>query len=190
MRRIILHWSAGRHNASATDIKHYHYIVEGDGTVVAGNHPVSANESTATPYAAHTRGANTGAIGVSFAAMHGAKERPFNAGKYPITQRQVDSMVQLVARLSIKYKIPIDREHVLSHAEVQPTLGIKQRGKWDVAWLPGMETAGDPVEIGDKLRAAVRLFASPPIQSPKPKPKPQAIGFWAAIFGIIFGAKK
>lgn len=49
-----------------------------------------------------------------------------------------------------------------AHAEVQPTLGITQRGKWDVAWLPGMEAAGDPVLIGDRIRAdVVKLMARP-----------------------------
>ncbi len=27
----------------------------------------------------------------------------------------------------------------LSHAEVQPTLGIRQNAKWDISWLPGMD---------------------------------------------------
>jgi N-acetyl-anhydromuramyl-L-alanine amidase AmpD len=156
MKRIIIHWTAGTHNVSKTDKKHYHYIIGGDGVVVSGNMPVSANESTKTPYAAHTRGANTGSIGVAFAAMRGAKERPFSAGKYPITEKQVEAMTRLVADLCEQYNIPVTPQTVLSHAEVQPTLGIKQRGKWDVTWLPTMDKVGDPVDVGNALRQMVR----------------------------------
>jgi len=44
---------------------------------------------------------------------------------------------------------------VLTHAEVQPTLGVRQRGKWDITWLPGMEAPGDPIDVGDVLRAKI-----------------------------------
>jgi N-acetyl-anhydromuramyl-L-alanine amidase AmpD len=124
MKRIVIHWTAGTHKPSATDRKHYHYIVGGDGEVVDGDLPVAANESTNTEYAAHTRGLNTGSIGVSFAAMHGAKQRPFSAGKYPITEEQVDAMTRLVSDLSARYDIPIMSETILTHAEVEPTLGV------------------------------------------------------------------
>ena len=48
------------------------------------------------------------------------------------------------------------RTRVLSHAEVWPSLGVMQRGKWDITWLPDMATPGDPIEVGDRLRAMVR----------------------------------
>jgi hypothetical protein len=47
--------------------EHYHFIIEGDGTVIKGDHDISDNVSTADDdYAAHTRACNTGSIGVSW----------------------------------------------------------------------------------------------------------------------------
>jgi hypothetical protein len=174
MKRIILHWTAGRHTASATDRKYYHVIIQGDGTKVAGDHPISANKSPMKPsYAAHTRNCNTDSIGVAVAAMWNAKERPFDAGPAPITPAQCDALVKAVAYLCIEYGIPVRGDTVLTHAEVQPTLGIKQSGKWDIRWLPGLPVAGDPVMVGDMIRARVaaevQRLAPPPLVS-KPRP--------------------
>jgi N-acetyl-anhydromuramyl-L-alanine amidase AmpD len=106
-------------------------------------------------YAAHTRGLNTGSIGVALAAMAGAVEQPFSAGRYPILPVQLDAFIDLIAELSLTYKIPVTRRTILSHAEVAPTLGVWQRGKWDIAWLPGLTRVADPVQIGDRLRQMV-----------------------------------
>lgn len=160
MKRIVLHWTAGSHRASATDRKHYHFTVQGDGSVVAGIHAPEANLNTSDgAYAAHTRNCNTGSIGVSVAAMFGAVERPFSAGRHPITQAQVAALAALCARLAKQYGIPVTRQTVLTHAEVQPTLGIAQRGKWDICWLPDMAGPADPVAVGDRLRAMIQQAA-------------------------------
>jgi hypothetical protein len=152
------------------DRQHYHYIIEGDGTVVNGDFPPEANEKPVKGrYAAHTLNCNTGSIGVSVAAMRGAQERPFSPGPSPIRPEQLQAMAQLVADLCGRYSIPVTREAVLTHAEVQPTLGIKQKGKWDIAWLPGMREAGNPVEVGDRLRALITSRMAP---RPAPKPTP------------------
>jgi hypothetical protein len=173
VKRIIIHWTAGSHKASALDRKHYHFIIEGDGTIVMGNHKPEANASITKPndsstYAAHTRGTNTGAIGIAVAAMAGAQERPFNAGRFPITPRQVEALVAHCQRIARVYGIPITRQTVLTHAEVQPTLGIKQAGKWDITWLPGMAGPDDPVKVGDKLRALIA--AKPVVEAVPPRP--------------------
>ena len=178
MKRIILHWTAGTNTASALDKNHYHFIVEGNGNIKNGVYSPEDNESTATPYAAHTRGMNTGSIGVALAAMHGATERPFNAGKYPITAKQVDALVGLISRLCDQYGIAVTPQTVLTHAEVEGTLGAKQRGKWDVTWLPGMDQAGHPSAVGDLLRQKVRTY----------KDRPKTI--WAAIAAILKGLSK
>ena len=168
MQRIIWHWTAGGHKANNTDRRHYHFIIEGDGTVVAGNHPPEANAVIRSPndgstYAAHTRGLNTGSIGIALAAMRGAIERPFSAGPSPITQAQLDALARLTGRLCTQYGIPLQADTVLTHAEVQPTLKVAQRGKWDIRWVPGMSGVGDPVAVGDGLRDRVAntLLASP-----------------------------
>jgi hypothetical protein len=172
MKRIILHWSAGAHTPSDLDRNHYHFIIDGAGRVHNGKWPVSANEKPVKgQYAAHTLNANTGSIGVAVAAMAGAKERPFDAGSHPITPAQVQTLVTLCRKLMAEHGIKATRETVLSHAEVQPTLDIKQRGKWDIAWIPGMDKPGDPVKVGDHIRGLINSqdkIQPTPAEAPKP----------------------
>ena len=176
MKRIIIHWSAGTHKVSNLDREHYHFIIAGDGTVEVGKYPVSANDSTSdSVYAKHTKDCNTGSIGVAVAAMAGAVEKPFSTGVYPITTEQVSALVALCARLAKQYGIPVTRETILTHAEVQPTLGIKQAGKWDITWLPGFHTKRDPVETGDFIRAHIAAAISPRVQVSVAPPAPPAI---------------
>ncbi len=158
MKRIIIHWTAGGHNPTATDLEHYHEVIDGKGNVHTGEHPIADNASTADgDYAAHTRGCNTGSIGIAVAAMAGAVERPFSAGRYPVTNDQVAALCARVAYLAKLFGIPVTRETILTHAEVERTLGIAQRGKWDITWLPGMKAPGDAIAVGDQLRAKISL---------------------------------
>lgn len=163
-----MHWSAGGHTVSQLDRDHYHFIIAGNGDVVAGKYAPEDNISTSGGYAAHTLNCNTGSIGISLAAMAGAVESPFDPGSSPITAAQMDALPKLIKMLSEKYGIPITRHTVLSHAEVQPTLGIKQRGKWDISWIPGMDRPGDPVEVGDLIREMAG--GAPVLDLPKARP--------------------
>lgn len=156
MKAIVAHWSAGGHKASDLDLEHYHVVIEGDGNIVRGDHDIKDNVNTADQdYAAHTRGFNTGVIGVSCASMLNAIEKPFNPGPYPLTKTQWDKMVLVLADLCRFYKIPVTPKTVLSHAEVQGTLGIKQRGKWDIARLPFDLSIVGAKAIGDRMRREV-----------------------------------
>lgn len=180
MKRIIMHWTAGGHKASHLDRQHYHEIVEGDGNRVTGDLLPEANLDTSDGrYAAHTRACNTGSIGLSMAAMAGAQEHPFDHGKYPITEVQLRAFCEMVAEYADTYSIPITRQTVLTHAEVQPTLGIWQRGKWDITWLPGLSRPIDPIQAGDRLRemisGALRVEEAP-------KPKRQFFGSFGGLF--------
>lgn len=150
MKRIIFHWTAGAYKANDVDKKSYHFIIEGDGTVVNGIYRPEDNLSTADgKYAKHTKGLNTGSIGVSLACMSGAREVPFNPGKFPMTKTQWDAGIRLGAQLAKRYRIPVLKETILSHAEVEKTLGVKQNNKWDftrLAWAPeiiGAEACGN-----------------------------------------------
>jgi hypothetical protein len=169
MKRIIIHWTAGGHTPSALDRQHYHFIIGGDGKIVRGIWPVEANwKPVPGKYAAHTLNCNTGSIGVAVAAMAGAVERPFSPGRAPITPAQIGALAALCRDLAAQYKIPVTPQTILTHAEVQPTLGIKQRGKWDITWLPGMSEPGNPVAVGNQLRAMIAA------KKPEPKPEPAA----------------
>jgi N-acetyl-anhydromuramyl-L-alanine amidase AmpD len=157
LKRIILHWTAGAGRPSALDKEHYHFLVDREGATHNGRYAPEANiRPLRGAYAAHTLNANTGSIGIGLCGMAGAVERPFSAGAAPLTDLQIDAACALARSLCRKYGISVTRETVLTHAEVQPTLGIRQRGKWDISWLPGMAAVGDPVQIGDRLREKIR----------------------------------
>ena len=156
MKRLIIHWNAGTNEANELDKQHYHFIVDGDGDVVAGKYKPEDNLSTADgKYAAHTLNCNTGSIGVSMAGMLGAIESPFNAGKYPLKEKQLAATVKLVADLCKKYNIPVTDKTVLTHAEVQPNLGITQRGKWDITRIPFKPELVGHKACGDYIRKLV-----------------------------------
>lgn len=148
LTRIHWHWTVGHHKAGAADHGHYHWLFEGDGTAIL-DYPEDQ-------YRPHTLNANGGAIGLSCCGMVGAQERPFKPGPEPITTASIIAMVRRTALACHEYDIPVSRWSTLSHAEVQPTLGITQKGKWDIAWLPGLSGPRDPVEVGDLIRDMVR----------------------------------
>lgn len=155
VQRIITHWTAGSHKATPFDKSHYHILIEGDGTVVRGTPTIDLNQSPVRGrYAAHTLNCNSGSIGVSLCCMAGALESPFNAGQAPMTKAQWDKLPYVLATLCERYNIPVTTKTVLSHAEVEKTLGIKQRGKIDIMWIPGMARMGSAIEIGNQFRTA------------------------------------
>lgn len=146
MQRIIVHWTAGGHKATEFDKGHYHILIEGDGTVVRGKPTIDLNQSPVRKdYAGHTLNCNSGSIGVSLCCMAGARESPFDAGQAPMTRAQWDRLPHVLAELCERYSIPPSPKTLLSHAEVENNLGIKQRGKWDIARL-----AFDPSIVGAK----------------------------------------
>lgn len=161
MKRVILHWTAGSNRVSDIDLNHYHFVIDGKGTIHKGVHSIADNENTRDGnYAAHTLHANTGSIGVALAGMFGAVEYPFDAGEYPINAKQWKVAQQVVADLCERYNIPVKSTTVLSHAEVEPTLGIKQRGKWDIARLPWKPELKGPLSVGVNFRWGVQEYIS------------------------------
>ena len=159
MKRVIMHWTAGAYVASEVDREHYHMVIEGDLDLIKGDYSIKDNEVIhGSNYAAHTRSCNTGSIGISLCCMAGAVESPFNAGKYPMKKEQVDKLILCVAQLCRVYGIPVTRQTVLSHAEVQPTLGITQAGKWDYTRLPFEPTIIGALPVGDFIRSRVQAI--------------------------------
>lgn len=159
MKRIIAHWTAGSYTVSSVDRDHYHFIVSGAGEIVKGDHDVSDNVNTAdNDYAAHTRGCNSGSIGISLACMAGARESPFDPGSFPMTQVQWNAMIRAISQLCVFYGIQVTPETVLSHAEVQGTLGIKQAGKWDFTRLAFDNSLKGAKACGDRMRMEVKTM--------------------------------
>lgn len=155
-QRIIIHWTAGTYKATSDDRQHYHIIIEGDGALVKGVHTIAANDSTGDGvYAAHTRGANTKAIGIALAGMAGSKEHPFDPGDYPITPIQWKTLIAALVQFCARYQITPLKSTVLSHGEVEKTLSIPQRGKWDVSVSPLNGEYLAPAKVGNLLREKV-----------------------------------
>lgn len=161
MSRVVCHWTAGGYIPSENDLAHYHILIDGDGKLHAGEHIIADNESTLDgDYAAHTRGTNTGAIGVSMCCMANAKERPFAAGPAPMREGQWNAMVAVVAQLCGFYNIAVTPQTVLGHGEVQKNLGRPQSGKWDPMKLPFAPDL-TPAQVGQKLRSEVSALLAP-----------------------------
>lgn len=156
MKRIITHWTAGGHKASSVDLSHYHILIEDDGNLIRGTDSIKDNVSTDDgEYAAHTARLNTGSIGVTVCCMLDAIESPFKAGRFSMTKKQWETMVQVVAELCQFYDIEVTSKTVLGHGEVEKTLGVKQHGKWDPMALP-WDTKLSKSQVGNQFRDMVK----------------------------------
>jgi len=185
MKRIIWHWTAGSHTPNSVDLRAYHEVIDGSGKVHKGNSPISSNASPLKPdYARHTARLNSDSIGISLASMAGSRQSPFNPGRFPVTEAQVEALAQRTAELCQEYSIPVTRQTVLSHAEVPLTLGIAQPGKWDIMWIPGLDKPRNPVEVGDMLRARVVAKMSRPSATLKPP-----VNLFSSIRRFLTGSK-
>ena len=141
LNRIILHWTAGNYKASATDKAAYHYIVEGDGTIVEGKFKPEDNiDCKDGAYAPHSKSHNTGAIGIAIACRRNDFCQP--------TRKQVEVMCELAAKLCNKYKIPVGTYSVLTHAELDP------KRKIDINNIPCLASYGRK-NVGDDLRKKI-----------------------------------
>lgn len=161
MSRIHIHWTAGGYKASDGERRCYHLLVEGDGRLVRGHPSIKLNEKPVggSGYAAHTLNANTGAIGVSLCCMGGREvcEQPFVCGPFPMTPAQWERMIEAVAALAKRYDIPVTSRTILTHAEVEPNLGIRQRGKWDITRIAFDPSVIGAKAVGDRLRREVAM---------------------------------
>jgi len=104
VKGIILHWTAGRYGQRFDD---YHFSLDAGGAVYQNK------ECPPGVWTSHCWRRNTGNIGIAVEAMYGATTE--DAGDYPVTRCQIESMAALVAKLMRRYSIPIER--VMTHAE-------------------------------------------------------------------------
>jgi hypothetical protein len=157
MDRVIFHWTAGQYVPNSLDLHSYHILIDGDGKLHRGQFSIADNVSPSPGnYAAHTLNCNSGAIGVSLCGMAGAREIPFDPGLRPIKVEQWLKLPQVLADLCRVYAIPVTPRTILSHAEVQGTLGIRQKAKWDIARLPWDITLLSATTIGNQMRNMTR----------------------------------
>ncbi|MEN6567727.1 MAG: hypothetical protein ABFC57_15695 [Veillonellales bacterium] len=146
--KIYIHWTTGPYNLLSPD---YHVNVGQDGTLFVSTDDL--NE-----YKLHTRHRNGGAVAVCAACGKGAWGE--NLGSDPPTNEQIETIAQAVAVLADALAVPIDAEHVMTHAEAADNLdrcvsrnklyGPRSAGTcWDF-WLT--KPGDDPGSGGDTLR--------------------------------------
>lgn len=155
VRGVIWHWTAGANGFIELERNSYNFLFSTTGDSIDGNHTVQEQVNYDWRNgvgASHTKSMNTGWIGCSVDAMAGATESPLNWGSHPITWEGIDAMLDQTMELCEEYDIPVSPWTTLTHAEVQPTLGVKQRWKWDYKVLPGFTRAKDASVVGDMLR--------------------------------------
>lgn len=159
MKRIVIHWTAGANKPNATDLQHYHFLIDSEGNVYEGKYKPEDNLNCNDGlYAQHTGGGNTGSIGVSMCGMAGFKNVK-NVGNYPLTRIQCEKCFSLCAELCKKYNIAITSSNVLTHFEFgKAHPNTSSFGKIDIIYLPPYPdvTRG---QIGDFIRNKIRWYS-------------------------------
>jgi len=175
MQRIVWHHTGGTYTPNGTDKRAYHRLIDGDGQVHDGVFTIEANapgQIRRGAYAAHVRDLNTGSIGLAICAMGQGVWSDPSGGRWPVKPVQVDALVAQTDQLCRAYGIPVNGRTVLSHAEVEPTLGVKQRNKWDFDYPIRTLHSRDPVAIGDELRQEVMRAMGGAGVAPQPVQRP------------------
>ena len=158
MKRIILHWTAGKYYPTQFEKQFYHFLIDKNGEIYHGLFKPEDNLDCAdNKYAAHTGGGNTGAIGIALCAMAGFKSAK-EPGNYPITAIQFESCMNLCSQLALKYNIKITPETIMTHYE----FGIKNpktssAGKIDITYLPPYPWVGIG-DVGSFIRSKIRWY--------------------------------
>jgi N-acetylmuramoyl-L-alanine amidase len=160
LRTIYLHWTGHTYDEA---FPAYHFCISRpDDVLVQQTHDLRENmrdvqRDADAPYARHTRGRNSWAIGLSVAAMHGATPRDF--GQFPITEPQLDALCEVAARLAAFYRIPVAA--IRTHAEAALEDGYFGDGpdqRWDIARLRASAEPLSPAEAtetGDWFRQRI-----------------------------------
>ena len=116
-------------------------------------------ENPDLPYAAHTAGRNSYAAGLSIMAMKDA--HPHDFGSYPMRPEAIDTMCALAAKLAAFYTIPVDANHIMTHAEaamIDGYFGTAPEERWDIARLaPSAQLLlpHDALVTGEALRRRI-----------------------------------
>jgi len=156
VRGVVWHWTAGSKGLIELELKAYNFLTDVKGNIYDGRATIAEQvryDWRKGVGASHTRSMNSGWVGISQDAMAGAKQtNPITWGSNPITWEGIDAMLEQTWDVCVEYDIPVSRWTTLSHAEVQPTLGVKQKWKWDYTVLPGDDVSRNPVIVGDELR--------------------------------------
>ena len=158
LSKICLHWSAGASYPCEVDLKAYHFLVDKDGKIYAGDFKPE-NNIICKPnlYAMHCGGGNTGCIGISALGMAGFDLKNKKT-KYPLTQIQVEAFCKLAAELCVKYGISVSENTVFTHCEFgQKHPKTTSYGKIDFTYLPFLPNL-EKNKISDFLRNKISWY--------------------------------
>ena len=159
-RKIIIHWTAGTYQPNQTDLEHYHYLIDGQGSVTRGRYSIEDNDDcTDGCYAQHCGGGNTRAIGIAMCGMLGFKNKN-QVGRYPLKVVQFESMCQLVAELCCQYNISVLPTTVMTHYEFgQKHPKTTSASKIDIIYLPSHPYIQSQ-NIGDFIRMQIEILVT------------------------------
>ena len=147
--RICIHHTAGTNKPNATDLTHYHFLIDGDGKVYEGKFKPEDNlDCKDGRYAEHCALGNTGTIGVSFCGNRGDS-------KYPLTKKQLEAGFKLCAELVKKYGISITPTTVYTHMEYDKLHA--HHGKIDIDKLPQYAVYGYK-QVGNFIRNKILYY--------------------------------
>lgn len=160
--KTYIHWSAGHYETLFDD---YHINIKGDGSIW-----LMAN--SLQDVLAHTWRRNTGSIGVSLACAYGADTR--SLGDEPPTEKQIESLAQVVGALAEGLWQTIDKRYVLTHGEAadnedgvyahEPYGPRTTCERWDLEYLETPESplfnpwATDGTRGGDIIRGKANWY--------------------------------
>ncbi len=156
VKRIYLHWTAGRYNQFFDD---YHLNVDGDGQVYRTCGSLSERKS-------HTWRRNGGAVGVTLCCALGASycgARPA-FGSAPPTPAQLRSLGWIIAILCAALDLPISYAAVTTHGEIAIADGYGPGSgdpdlRWDLLWIPDADNPGGLHQGGHFLRSLARQYS-------------------------------
>ena len=140
-KRIYLHWTAGHYGQFFRD---YHINIDQDGSIYVSTDDLDEVK-------AHTWHRNTGAIGIAIACAYNATSN--DLGPEPPTDAQITSLAAVVKTLCEALGLPIDADHVMTHAEAADLDGYGPATtveRWDLAILRNGDTW---MSGGDQIRA-------------------------------------
>lgn len=154
-RGLVYHWSAGRYTSW---FDHYNLCVLGpprDGEVVL-SYPIARNlrriPAGAEDYAAHTRGRNSGRVGIG--AMCAYRAVMGDYGAFPPTPRQIETMCALGGLVSRKYG---DLERLAEQVRTHYQWAVED-GYWPNRWNWQKLAPGDPRPGHEVLLAKTRYY--------------------------------
>lgn len=153
IKGIVIHWTGGTYKPNATDLSHYHFLIDGNGKVIEGKYKPNDNLNCKDgKYAQHTGGGNTGRIGIALCGMY--------SSEYPIKRLQLEALCKKCAELSKVYGIPITSNTILTHSEFgHKNPHTTSFGKIDIDKLPCVALY-DRVSVGNWLRSRINYYRS------------------------------